>query len=178
MRKLRYSVAMSLDGFIAGTKGEYDWIIMDPTIDFAAVYKEFDTALMGRRTFEVARQGPGATIPGMKTIVCSRTLLSKDFPDVTITANAERAVTALKAKPGKDIWLFGGAMLFRALLDARLVDTIEVSVIPILLSQGVPLLPAGKRSPRLRLDESKAMPSGIVALNYSVDYDARKVLSR
>src|SRR5712672_3474834 len=152
MRKLRYSVATSLDGFIAGTKGEYDWIIMDPTIDFAAVYKEFDTALMGRRTFEVARQGPGATIPGMKTIVCSRTLLSKDFPDVTITANAERAVTALKAKPGKDIWLFGGAMLFRALLDARLVDTIEVSVIPILLSQGVPLLPAGKRSQRLRLD--------------------------
>ena len=178
MRKLRYSVAMSLDGFIAGTKGEYDWIIMDPTIDFAAVYKKFDTALMGRRTFEVARQGPGATIPGMKTIVCSRTLLSKDFPDVTIIANAERAVTALKAKPGKDIWLFGGAMLFRALLDARLVDTIEVSGIPILLSQGVPLLPAGKRSPRLRLDESKAMPSGIVALNYSVDYDARKVLSR
>src|SRR5260221_13269533 len=87
MRRLRYSVAMSLDGFIAGAKGEYDWIIMDPTIDFAALYKEFDTALMGRKTFEMARQGPGATMPGMKTIVCSRTLLARDFPDVTITSD-------------------------------------------------------------------------------------------
>ena len=63
-------------------------------------------------------------------------------------------------------------MLFRALLDGRLVDTVEVSLMPILLSQGIPLLPAGERSPRLRLDKSKVMPSGIVALTYTVDYDA------
>src|SRR5437879_4060807 len=80
MRRLRYSVAMSLDGFIAGAKGEYDWIIMDPTIDFTALFKEFDIALMGRKTFEMAQQGPGATMPGIKTIVCSRTLLARDFP--------------------------------------------------------------------------------------------------
>ena len=177
MRRLRYKVAMSLDGFIAGTKGEYDWIIMDPTIDFAALYQEFDIALMGRKTFEMAQQGPGATLPGMETVVCSRSLRADDFPDVTITADASRTVAGLKAKPGKDIWLFGGAALFRALLDASLVDSIELGVIPIILSQGVPLLPAGKRSPRLRLDQSKAMPSGIVALNYSVDYHARKVRS-
>jgi dihydrofolate reductase len=56
-RRVRYSVAMSLDGFIAGPKGEFDWIVMDPTIDFAAFFKEFDTALMGRRTFELVQQG-------------------------------------------------------------------------------------------------------------------------
>src|SRR5437660_8318010 len=112
MRRLRYSVVMSLDGFIAGPNGEYDWIINDPTIDFAALYKQFDTALMGRRTFQMAQSGPGASIPGMKTVVCSRTLLAADFPDFTVTRDAEKTVASLKAKRGKDIWLFGGASLF------------------------------------------------------------------
>ncbi len=172
MRNLRYSVAMSLDGFIAGPKGEYDWIVTDPTVDFMAVYKEFDTALMGRKTFELAQKGPGAAIPGMQTIVCSRTLLATDHPQFTVTADAAKTVSALKAKPGKDLWLFGGGTLFRALLDARLVDTIEVSVTPILLSQGLQLLPVGQRSPCLRLASSKTLPSSVVTLKYSVDYNA------
>lgn len=172
MRRLRYSVAMSLDGFIAGPNGEYDWIIMDPAIDFAAFFKEFDTLVMGRHTFEVAGQGSGGAMPGMKAIVCSRTLRASDYPDVTITADAAETVSALKAQPGKDIWLFGGGGLFRSLLDAQLVDTIEVGVIPILLSQGVPLLPAGQRSPVLRLTDSKTLPSGIVGLSYALQYDA------
>ena len=170
MRQLRYSVAMSLDGFIAGPKGEYDWITTDPTTDFPAFFKQFDKLLMGRRTFEMARQGPGATMPGMETIVCSRTLQAADYPDFTISADAASTVMALKSGPGKDIWLFGGAALFRSLLDAQLVDRIEASVMPILLSQGVPLLPAGGRSPRLRLTDSKATPSGVVGLTYTIDY--------
>src|SRR5215471_17428072 len=91
-RRLRYSVAMSLDGFIAGPGGEYDWIASDPTFDFGAYYKEFDTALMGRRTFELAQQGPGARIPGMQTIVCSRTLRARDYPEVTISSEATKTV--------------------------------------------------------------------------------------
>ena len=161
---------MSLDGFIGGPGGEYDWIVMDPTIDFASLLKEFDTALMGRRTFEMAQRGPGATMLGMQTIVCSRTLRAADYPDVTVNSEAVEAVRALKASPGKDIWLFGGGTLFRCLLDAHLVDAIEVSVMPILLSQGIPLLPAGQRSPTLRLVHTKAMPNGVLSLKYAVDY--------
>jgi dihydrofolate reductase len=52
-RRLRYGVAVSLDGFIAGPDGEYDWIVMDPSIDFAAMFKEFDTAVMGPKTYEI-----------------------------------------------------------------------------------------------------------------------------
>ena len=170
MRRLRYNVAMSMDGFIAGPDGEFDWITMDPAIDFEGLYKQFDTIVMGRRTFEVAGKG-GGTSPGMRTIVCSATLRPSDYPKITVTANARETVAELKAETGKDIWLFGGGTLFRSLLDAKLVDTIEVAVVPIALTQGIPLLPAGDRSPRLRLVESRVLPSGIVMLNYAIQYD-------
>ena len=171
MRRLRYCVAASLDGFVAGPQGEYDWITMDPSTDFETFFKEFDTVLMGRRTYEVAAKGRGALIPGMKTLVCSRTLRAGDHPEVVIVDNAVEAVGALKSTMGKDIWLFGGGDLFRSLLDARLVDTIELGVMPVLLSQGIPLLPSGSRSPRLRLVQIKTSPVGIVGLTYSVDYE-------
>lgn len=167
-RRVRYSVAVSLDGFIAGPNGEHDWIIMDPTFDFGALFKQFDTLLLGRRTFEVARHGGGETMAGMQTIVFSRTLRQSDYPKVTIATNLVETITPLKEKPGKDLWLFGGGELFRSMLDAGLVDTIELAVVPILLSKGVPLLPPGTRSPSLRLIESKTLPSGIVQLRYSV----------
>jgi dihydrofolate reductase len=168
-RRVRYSVAVSLDGFIAGPKGEFDWIIMDPAFDFGAVFKQFDTFLMGRRTFEVTRQGGGGgMMAGTQTIVFSRTLRQSDYPKVVITSEVTKTISALKKKPGKDIWLFGGGDLFRSLLDAGLVDTVELAMMPILLSKGVPVLPAGARSPALRLTESKALPSGIVLLTYSL----------
>jgi dihydrofolate reductase len=78
MRRVRYSVAMSLDGYIAGPKGEADWIIMDPDIDFRAVFKQFDTVLLGRQTFEAMVRGGNAGMAGMKTFVFSRTLLRRE----------------------------------------------------------------------------------------------------
>jgi dihydrofolate reductase len=136
-RRIRYGVAMSLDAYIAGPNGEADWIIMDPAIDFEAMFKQFDMLLMGRRTFEpMARVGSGAS-PGMKTIVFSRTLRQEDYPKVTIVAEGwKEMLTALRTGPGKDIWLFGGGSLFRSLLEARLVDAVEVAVMPVLLGGG------------------------------------------
>jgi dihydrofolate reductase len=114
------------------------------------------------------RKASAQTTAGIQTIVFSRTLNPKKYPGVTITANLVETVGALKAKPGKDIWLFGGGELFRSLLDANLVDTVEVAVMPILLSQGIPLLAPGPRSSSLRLSESKTLPSGTVLLTYAV----------
>lgn len=170
MPRLRYHVAMSLDGFIAGPNGEYDWITPDPAIDFAALFAEFDTFVMGRKTYEVfCKDVPSDFKTGKKVVVASRTLKPEEHPGATILCEGvKEAVAQLKQKPGKDIWLFGGGVLFRALLDAGLVDLIEVAVIPIMLGDGIPVLPAGKHSPPLKLVKPKIYPSGIVMLSYEI----------
>ena len=172
MRSVRYSVAMSLDGYIAGPKGEADWIIMDPEIDFSALFEQFDTFLLGRLTFEAMGRGAQGGTRGVKTVVFSRTLRQEDHPGVTIVAEGmEETVAALRAEPGKDIWLFGGGSLFRSLLDAGLVDTVEVAIIPVLLGGGIPLVLPPANQTKLKLTSHKVYKkTGIVSLNYAVQY--------
>lgn len=112
-RRVRYQVAMSLDGYIAGPTGEADWITMDPAIDFAAHFAQFDAFLVGRRTFEGLVTAGMATLPG-EVFVFSRTLRGADHPTVRIIdADEEATIAELRRRPGKDIWLFGGGVLFR-----------------------------------------------------------------
>src|ERR1700723_1330787 len=142
-KRVRYCVAMSLDGYIAGPNGEADWIVIDPEMNFAELWAQFDTLLMGRRTYEAAMARLGeASMQRIKTIVASRTLRQQDHPKATILSELTRdSIQALRAQKGKDIWLMGGGELFRLLLEMREVDTVEVSIIPVLLGDGVKLLP-------------------------------------
>ena len=167
-RRVVYSVAMSLDGYIAGPKGEYDWIIMDPDIDFGDIFAKFDTFLLGRKTFALMTGQGGGT--GGKTVVFSRTLKPSDYPKVTIVADdVAAAVNKLKAEPGKDIWLFGGGDLFRSLLDAGVVDAVGVAVMPVVLGGGVPFVATPAKQTKLRLSKHKLYPkSGIMSLEYDV----------
>jgi dihydrofolate reductase len=172
MRRVIYGGAMSLDGYIAGPNGEYDWIIMDPDIDFAEFATRFDTYLIGRKTFESMRRmgSDGKSAPGIRNIVFSRTLKQSDYPSVTISADAESLVAELRTRPGKDIALFGGGELFRSLLAAGLVDGIGVSLIPVLLGGGVPLLPAPAVRATLKLRKQRLYEkTGTVGLEYDIE---------
>ena len=152
-----------------GTKGEADWIAGDPEFDFTALFSQFDTILVGRRTFEGMVTAGRVSIPGMKTIVFSRTLRREDHPGVAIVMDGQReTLAALKAGPGKDIWLFGGGLLFRSLAQDGLVDTVEVRIVPILLGAGVPLLPSLGNRIKLSLTAHIVYKTGIVSLEYVI----------
>ena len=174
MRPVRYSVAMSLDGYIAGPNGEYDWIVMDPELgkEFPELFGRYDTMLVGRKSFTAAggQGGGGGPFGGMKVVVFSRTLSPADHPAVTIVRDdAVEAVRQLRESPGKDIWLFGGGSLFRTLLDAGLVDFVEVGVIPVLLGGGIPLLPSPAARASLKLTSHRVYEkTGTVMLEYQV----------
>jgi dihydrofolate reductase len=150
MRQLRYSVAASLDGFIAGPNGEFDWIVVDPEIDFAAMYAGFSGLVMGRRSYDVYVATGGGVGPPLPACVYSRTLPEGERDGVTIARDAVSHVRALKAAAdGKPLWLWGGGELFRELATAGLVDGVDVAIIPVLLGGGLPLLP--QPGPKLEL---------------------------
>lgn len=172
MRRVRFGGAISLDGFIAGPKGEADWILMDPEIDFAAMFAQYDTLLIGRKTFmAMAAQGGAEPMPGIVSYVFSRTLNQADYPGVTIVSDdAGGLVRRLREQPGKDIALFGGGELFRSLLDENLVDTVEVGIVPVLLGDGVPLLPPPYQRVPLKLVSQKVLKTtGTLMLEYTIE---------
>jgi dihydrofolate reductase len=170
MSRIRHGVAVSLDGFIAGPNGEADWIVIDPEFNFAALWAQFDTALMGRITYQaaLARLGESA-FQNIKTFVASRTLNPADHPNSTILKELnQESLQAIRAQSKKDIWLFGGGTLLAQLLAMDEVDTVEVTIVPVLLGAGVPLLPGPAQQKRLHLREHKIYRSGTVHLIYEV----------
>ena len=170
MKKIRFAVAMSLDGYIAGPNGEADWIVSDPEVDFVEIWAQFDTLLMGRRTCDAAVSRLGeAAFQGPTVVVASRTLRAQDHPKATIISNLTvEQLQSLREQSKKDIWLMGGGEIFRALLEMRQVDTVEVSAMPVLLGGGIQLLPPPPHQVKLKLTGHKICRSGIVSLSYDV----------
>lgn len=170
MRRVRYSVAASLDGFIAGTAGEYDWIPEEPAIDFQAFLRQIDTIVMGRKSFETVMAGGGlGFLADVPVFVLSRTLDPAKVSGATVIRDdASGFVRELKKGEGRDIWLFGGGALFGSLLDGGVVDLVEVAIVPVLLGEGVPLLPLPRRTV-LALERTEAFPSGMILNRYRIE---------
>ena len=169
-RRVRYCVAMSLDGYIAGPNGEADWIVMDPELDFEDLWAQFDTLLMGRRTFEAAVSRLGTSkLLNKKVVVASRTLRPKDHPEITIVSELTKSeMQNLRQQGHKDIWMMGGGELFRVLLELKEVDSVEVSTAPVLLGGGIPLLRETGLRTALKLTKHKVYRSGVVSLDYEI----------
>ncbi len=179
MRRLRYNIAMSLDGYIAPGDESTDWITQDATIDFHALYKQFDTFVMGRKTYEVMKKfdhepSPLKGYPRENVLIVSKTLQPSDDTRITIVSEDFLSeIERLKEKEGKDIWLFGGGQLFGACLDAGLVDTIEVAIIPKMLRGGIKMAPEsalceGRGGLELQLQGVQKLESGIMMCVYKM----------
>lgn len=173
MRQLRYSVAASLDGYIAGPNGEFDWIVIDPEIDFEAMYAGFSGLVMGRRSYDVFLATGGAVGPALPTYVYSRSLPEGERDGVTFVRDAAAHVRRLKQEAGeKPLWLWGGGDLFRQLAGAGVVDGVDVAVIPVLLGGGIQLLPSpGPRLPLQLRTHRLFAATGTLFLEYDVRRD-------
>jgi dihydrofolate reductase len=184
MRTVTYGGAVSLDGFLAGVDGSLDWLHFSKDVQdvMTRYWKDVDTILMGRKTYEFAVSSNRQTSTGKKrtkdktakqttvrTYVFSRTLQSIDAPGVELVKeDAVEVVRALKQRPGKAICLMGGGELAQSLLQADLVDRIGLNIHPILLGSGIPTFRDPTHRIKLKLVEQRPLDGGCVLVNYTV----------
>ena len=169
MRKIILGVAVTLDGMIEGPQGEYDWCFTDQDYGMQDFMKTVDAAFYGRKSYELMMKwGGGNPFAGIKSYVFSNTWTKagKDFE--LISGDIISQVRDMKQSAGKNIWLFGGASLTTALMNADLIDELWLSVHPILLSSGKPLFSGIHGRVPLKLLETKTYETGLVSLRYSV----------
>ncbi len=183
MRTVTYGGAVSLDGFLAGVYGSIDWLHFSKDVQevMTDYWKDVDTILMGRKTYEVAAaQGrAGKKNPkkaksrteneAMRSYVFSRTLKEIGGPGIElVTGDAVEFVRDLKRRPGKGICLMGGGELAQSLLAAGLVDQIGLNIHPILLGAGIPTFRDPGHRVKLTLKECRPIEGGCILANYKV----------
>lgn len=178
MRKIIVYIATSADGFIARLDGSVDWLDRPQTAGdygMAAFYRSIDTILWGRKTYEVAlefqKQGiPGAEFdPKVKNYAFSRKPPKRPAPGVEfVTEPIAAFAKRLRATPGKNIWMMGGAGLIGSFLDANEIDEFIIHVIPTFIGEGIPLIAPSRRTVPLELRSSRRYFDGVVRLHYAV----------
>ena len=171
MRKVILQVAVSLDGFIEGPNGEYDWCLTDQDYGMADFMNRIDAIFYGRKSYEMMLKADPSlanTFTSKKSYIFSNTLKKAYEGTELISGNIIDAVNDLKSKPGKDLWLFGGASLTTTFINAGLIDEISLAVHPILLGKGKLLFNDIDGRKKLKLISSTPYSSGLVMLNYEV----------
>jgi len=174
VRRVRLFIATSLDGYIAGRDDDLGWLFDDGDYGYAAFSKSIDTVLVGRRTYEVACAFPEWPYAGRNVVVFTRTGNARiTSPNTVATSRSPADVVAeLRARDGKDLWLAGGGALVPAFMDAGLIDDVIVSIHPVLLGDGIPLVAPGARRMPLVLVGERRFPSGLMQLTYRADRGA------
>ncbi len=171
-RKVITYISASADGYIARADGAVDWLDRSrPTGNYgmAAFLRSIDTILWGRKTYDQALGfgGTGMFGAGMRNYVFTHRP-AEPAAGVEFVADGPAAFLARwRAEPGKDAWMMGGASLIGAFLDAGAIDEFIVHVVPVLIGEGIPLIPPARRTVELRLLSAKRFPDGVVRLHYS-----------
>ena len=175
-RRIILDLAVTLDGFIEGKNGEVDWCIMDPEMGFINFLNQIDTILYGRKSYDLWGQFTPETedsdaekeiwelVHSKEKYVFSKTQKETDNQAIFINDNILEEVIKLKNKPGKDIWLYGGASLITTFINLGLVDEFRLSVHPVILGEGKPLFIDIKQRLNLKLVDTRTFSSGVVQL--------------
>jgi dihydrofolate reductase len=188
MRKLIYSMSVSLDGFIAGPDGALDWSVPDEELFrfHTQEVQQIDVHLCGRRLYETmvywetAEEGPLAADEvefaqiwkALPKVVFSTTLESMVGNTTLARDGLGEEVSRLKEQPGQDIAV-GGAGLAGACMELELIDEWRLFVIPVLLGAGTPYFPRLENKTSLELIETRTFGSRVVYLRYGRASDGR-----
>jgi dihydrofolate reductase len=173
MRKIILQLAVSLDGFIEGPKGEFDWCFVDQDYGMSEFFKRIDGVFMGRKSYELALSMQGELPPGfpkLKEYVFSNSLTNVKEGVVLVNGDIRTKVEKIKREKGKDIWLFGGAELIAALMNLQLVDEMILAIHPVILGGGKPLFKEIEQRTWLTLTDHKVYPNGLVFHTYMTKY--------
>jgi len=170
MRKVILGLAVSLDGFIEGKNGEYDWCFTDQDYGMSDFMSRVDAVFVGRKTYEMSlgMEADTSGMPKMEEYVFSNTLDKVKEGTILVNGDLKTEVEKIKKKDGKDIWLFGGAGLTSSLMNLKLVDEVHLSVHPILLGGGKPLFRDITDRINLKIIDTKTYPTGLVSMKYSL----------
>ncbi|KQL36064.1 dihydrofolate reductase family protein [Psychrobacillus sp. FJAT-21963] len=177
-RRIILDLAVTLDGFIEGKNGEVDWCIMDSDMGFINFLNQIDTILYGRKSYDLWGQYTPEnevsntekeiwkSVHSKGKYVLSRTQKKTDNKAIFINDNIFEEVNKLKNRPGKDIWLYGGASLITTFINLGLIDEFRLSVHPVILGKGNPLFSDINQRLNLILVNTKTFSSGVVQLCY------------
>lgn len=190
MRKLIYYVACTVDHFIARSDGSFDFFLTEgphladlvdsfpetvpghlrAALGVTRASQRFDAVLMGRATYEVGlREGVTSPYPHLQQYLFSRSLTESLSPEVELVSeDALTAVKELKRKPGRDIWLCGGAQLAATLFTQ--IDELILKVNPILLGEGIPLFAGSISETALEFSQCKSYSNGFMLVEYRLKH--------
>jgi dihydrofolate reductase len=170
MRKVVLGLGTSLDGYIARPDGSVDFLFMPKDYSMGPFFATIDTALMGRKTYEVSLRMGGGDFgsSAMKSFVFSHSQSPGERNGVTFVDESPKSfLNKLRKRPGKNIWLMGGGELARDFLKDDLVDELYIGIVPVLIGEGLSLFPSGFPQRDFSLLENKTYSKGLIALKYA-----------
>ncbi len=168
MRKIILNLTISLDGYIEGPSGEFDWCFTDQDYGMTEFLGSIDAILYGRKSYELMLTMEEDYFPNQKKYVISNTLKTVEDGWKLINGDVEAEVKRMKESDGKDIWLFGGSSLLSSILDWDLVDEMMLAIHPLLLGGGTPLFPQIAERKWLTHLKTVEYSSGLVQITYDM----------
>ncbi len=170
MRKVILFIASSLDGYIARSNGEVDWLFSEGDFGFNDFIKTVDTYLMGRKTYEKAIElGDEFSLADEVYVFSKSDFQTKNVNHKIIDNDIDKFIIELLTINGKDIWLIGGGEIIRLFLEKKYIDEIIVSIHPVLLGEGILLFPPEFPQTNLKLVKNISYPNGLLQLKYLVE---------